>query len=321
MARPPILDPLFRSLRSIKGIGPQLGALLTRFFGAAEGEEAKALDVLMHMPSGVIDRRRMEGVARAFHNNVATLKVHIDRHMPAPPGRKGVPYRIKTHDETGTLDLVYFHAKTDWIKKLLPVGEERYVSGTIGFFQGQKQITHPDYVVEPEKLEDMPLVEPVYPLTHGLSSRIMVKLARQVVETLPELPEWIVAERRAGFKWPAFRRAMLNVHEPQEPEDAELWGPARMRLAYDEYLAGQLALMIVRTTTSGSRGVSRTFTGQLTRAVEAALPYALTAGQQQAIEDIRGDLASPNRMSRLLQGDVGAGKTVVALMAMAAVAE
>jgi ATP-dependent DNA helicase RecG len=321
MARPPILDPLFRSLRATKGVGPQLGALLTRFFGTAEGEEAKALDVLMHMPSGVIDRRRMEGVARAFHNHVATLKVHVDRHVPAPPGRKGLPYRVKTHDETGSLDLVYFHAKADWIKRLLPVGEERYVSGTIGFFQGQKQITHPDYVVEPEKLEDMPLVEPVYPLTHGLSSRVMVKLARQVVETLPALPEWIIEERRAGFKWPGFRDAMTAVHEPQQPEDAELWAPARMRLAYDEYLAGQLALMIVRATTSGARGVARIFNSKLTRAVEAALPYTLTRGQRQAIEDIRADLASPNRMSRLLQGDVGSGKTAVALMAMAAMAE
>jgi ATP-dependent DNA helicase RecG len=321
MARPTILNPLFRSLRSIKGVGPQLGALLTRFFGAPDGQEAIALDVLMHMPSGVVDRRRMEGVARAFHNHIATLKVHIDRHVPPPPGRKYLPYRVKTHDETGALDLVYFHAKGDWVKKLLPVGEERYVSGTIGFFQGQKQITHPDYVVEPEKLEDMPLVEPVYPLTHGLSSRVMVKLARQVLDMLPDLPEWITEERRTGFKWPSFRGAMKAAHMPGTPEDAELWGPARMRLAYDEYLAGQLALMIVRSTTSGARGVARTFTGQLTHAVEAALPYTLTDGQHNAVEDIRTDLASPNRMSRLLQGDVGSGKTVVALMAMAAVAE
>jgi ATP-dependent DNA helicase RecG len=321
MPRPAILDPLFRSLRSIKGVGPQLGALLTRFFGAGDGQEAIALDVLMHMPSGAIDRRRMEGVAAAFHNNVATLKVHIDRHLPPPPGRRYQPYRVKTHDETGTLDLVYFQTRGDWVKKLLPVGEERYVSGTIGFFQGQKQITHPDYVVEPERFSEMPLVEPVYPLTQGLTSRAMVKLARQVVDMLPELPEWVVPERRQGFKWPGFRDAMKAVHEPRQPEEAEPWSRARMRLAYDEYLAGQLALMIVRSTTTGARGVARTFTGRLTRAVEAALPYRLTAGQRAALEDIRGDLASPGRMSRLLQGDVGSGKTAVALMAMAAVAE
>lgn len=321
MPRPTILDPLFRSLRSIKGIGPQLGALLTRFFSAPEGQEAIALDVLMHMPSGTIDRRRMDGVAGAFHNHVATLKLHVDRHVPPPPGKKHLPHRVRTHDETGDLDLVFFHVKGNWVEKALPVGEERYVSGTIGFFQGTKQITHPDFIVTPGEFDDMPLVEPVYPLTQGLSSRQMVKLSRQVLGMLPFLPEWTTADRIAQFKWPDFHDAMTSAHAPEKPEDAELWSPARMRLAYDEYLAGQLALMIVRQSTTGSRGVARTFNGRLTDAVTAALPFALTAGQQQAIEDIRADLASTDRMSRLLQGDVGSGKTVVALMAMAAVAE
>ena len=321
MARPTILDPLFRSLRSIKGVGPQMGALLDRFFQSPEGQEAIALDVLMHMPSGTIDRRRMEGVANAFHNNVATLKVHVDRHVPPPPGKKHLPHRVRTHDETGELDLVFFHARGNWVEKALPVGETRYVSGTIGFFQGTKQITHPDFIVSAAEFEDMPLVEPVYPLTHGLSSRAMVKLTRQVLELLPDLPEWIAGERRTQFRWPSFHDAMTAAHAPDQPEDAELWGPARMRLAYDEYLAGQLALMIVRQSTTGARGIARTFTGEITARVEAALPFSLTAGQGAAIGDIRNDLASPDRMSRLLQGDVGSGKTVVALMAMAAVAE
>jgi ATP-dependent DNA helicase RecG len=321
MARPPVLDPLFRSLRSIKGVGPQLGALLNRFFEAPEGQEAIALDVLMHMPAGVIDRRRMEGVANAFHNNIATLKIHVDRHVPAPPGKKHLPYRVRTHDETGDLDLVFFHVKGNWVEKALPVGEDRYVSGTIGFFQGTKQITHPDFIVTPSEFDDMPLVEPVYPLTHGLSSRNMVKLSRTVLELLPDLPEWIPAERREQFKWNGFHAAMTAAHAPETPEDGELWGPARMRLAYDEYFAGQLALMIVRQSTTGARGIARSFTGEITAAIEAALPFALTEGQRLAIEDIRKDLASPDRMSRLLQGDVGSGKTVVALMAMAAIAE
>src|SRR5690606_4222035 len=256
-----------------------------------------------------------------FHNHIATLRLHIDRHIPPPPGKKHLPHRVKTHDETGELDLVFFHTKGDWVKKALPVGEERFVSGTIGFFQGQKQITHPDFIVTPAEFANTPLVEPVYPLTHGLSSRVMVKLSRQVLDTLPDLPEWIPADRLAQFKWPTFRAAMRAAHAPEAPSDAELWGPARMRLAYDEYLAGQLALMIVRTQLVAARGVARTFTGELTKRVEAVLPFALTEGQRAAIEDIRADLAASDRMSRLLQGDVGSGKTVVALMAMAAIAE
>jgi ATP-dependent DNA helicase RecG len=319
--RPPALDPLFRSLGSIKGVGPQLSALLKRFFGGGDEQEPVALDLLMHMPVGVVDRRRMDGVSGTFVGHTATLKVHVDRHQPPPRGRPQAPHRVFTHDETGPLQLVFFHAKGGWVEKALPVGEDRYVSGTIGFFQGEKQITHPDYIVAPDEFDTMPLVEPVYPLTQGLSSRVLSRLVRQVLEHLPDLPEWIPAETHAHFHWPTFREAMRSVHAPAAPDEAQPWSPARMRLAYDEYLAGQLALLIVRSRLVAGRGVPRAFTGEITGAVEAALPFALTEGQRLAIEDIRRDLAAPLRMSRLLQGDVGSGKTVVALMAMAAVAE
>jgi ATP-dependent DNA helicase RecG len=320
LPRPPALDPLFRSLRSIKGVGPQLGALLNRFFGS-EGD-AIALDLLMHMPTGLVDRRRMEGVARTFVGHVATLRLHIDRHV-VHPGRGKAPSRtvVFAHDESGDIQLVYFSSHGNWVEKLLPVGEERFVSGTIGFFNGAKQITHPDYVVDVADFETMPLVEPVYPLTHGLTTKALTKLVRATLETLPELPEWIVPDRMTQFRWPTFHEAMTAVHAPKEPADSELWGPARMRLAYDEYLAGQLALLIVRSTLVAARGISRQFTGEITARVKSALPFELTAGQQMAVDIIREDLAKPTRMSRLLQGDVGAGKTVVALMAMAAVAE
>jgi ATP-dependent DNA helicase RecG len=174
--RPASLDPLFRSLRSMKGVGPQLGALLDRFFGG-DGE-AIALDLIMHMPSATVDRRRMVGVADAEIGRIATLKLHIDRHLAPPRGRPNLPHRVFAHDETGEVQLVYFRAQGGWIEKLLPVGEVRYVSGTIGAFQGTRQITHPDYVVEIADFAKMPLVEPVYPLTQGLASKALAKLVR-----------------------------------------------------------------------------------------------------------------------------------------------
>jgi ATP-dependent DNA helicase RecG len=320
MSRPLSLDPLFRSLLSLKGVGPQLGALLNRYFGS-EAQDAVALDLLMHMPSGIIDRRRMEGVAGTYVGHTATLKLHIDRHLAPPRGKASQPHRVMAHDETGDVQLVYFRAQGGWVEKLLPVGEVRIVSGTIGIFNGIKQITHPDHVVAPADIADMPFVEPVYPLTQGLTSKALIKLVRATLETLPDLPEWIPAERLEQFRWPTFSAAMRQVHTPADPIEADLTGPARMRLAYDEYLAGQLALLIVRSTLVAARGIARTFTGEITARVEAALPFELTPGQRLAIDNIRDDLAAPTRMSRLLQGDVGAGKTVVALMAMAAVAE
>jgi ATP-dependent DNA helicase RecG len=319
--RPASLDPLFRSLASLKGVGPQLSALMTRFFGAAEGHQAIALDVLMHMPSSMIDRRRMVGIREAFLGDSVTLKIHVDRHQPPPRGRPHVPHRVFAHDETGDIQLVFFRSEGGWVERALPIGEERFISGTIGFFNGEKQITHPDYIVPPDKFDTLPLVEPVYPLTQGLSSKALAKVVRQVLDTVPAMPEWIPPERRERASWPDFRQAMRAVHAPEHPDDGDLAGPARMRLAYDEYLAGQVTLQLVRGQLVAARGIARVFTGEITGRVESALPFSLTAGQRQAIADIRGDLASPDRMSRLLQGDVGSGKTVVALMTMAALAE
>jgi len=319
--RPESLQPLFRSLHSIKGVGDKLAALLTRFFGAPDGQEAIVLDVLMHMPSGVVDRRRQVGVADAWLNQTVTLRLHVDRHQAPPRGRPHLPHRVFAHDETGDIQLVFFRAQGGWVEKALPVGEERYVSGQIGFFNGEKQITHPDYIVEPDKFATLPLVEPVYPLTQGLSSRALGRLVREALEAVPELPEWIAPETMAARDWPGFSRALHMVHAPEAPGDAEIWAPARQRLAYDEYLAGQITLQLVRSSRVSARGVARSFTGAITDAVVAALPFALTAGQQAAFADIRADLAAPDRMSRLLQGDVGSGKTVVALLAMAAMAE
>ena len=321
MSRPDSLRPLFASLHAIKGVGDKLAALLTRFFGAPEGQEAIVLDVLMHMPSGVVDRRRQVGIAEAYLNQVVTLRLHIDRHQPPPRGKPHIPHRVFAHDETGEIQLVFFRAQGGWVERALPVGEERYVSGQIGFFNGEKQITHPDYVVEPDKFATLPLVEPVYPLTSGLSSKALAKLVRQAVEAVPDLPEWIGAETMTQRKWPTFSAAMHSVHLPANPDEAQLWSPARQRLAYDEYLAGQLTLQLIRSSMVSARGVPRTFTGDITSRLAAALPFALTDGQKQALEEIRADLSAPDRMSRLLQGDVGSGKTVVALMAMAAMAE
>lgn len=321
MSRPEALQPLFRSLHSIKGVGDKLAALLTRFFGAPEGQEAIVLDILMHMPSGTVDRRRQVGIAEAYLNQIVTLKLHIDRHQPPPRGREHIPHRVFAHDETGDVSLVFFRAQGGWVEKALPVGEERYVSGQIGFFNGEKQITHPDYIVEPEKFATLPLVEPVYPLTNGLSSKVLAKLVRQAVEALPALPEWINHDTIALRKWPTFVEAMNSVHLPADPGEAELWGPARQRLAYDEYLAGQITLQLLRSSMISEQGISRIFNGSVTSKVAGALPFKLTEGQNQALEEIRADLASTERMSRLLQGDVGSGKTVVALMAMAAMAE
>ncbi|MCD7061036.1 ATP-dependent DNA helicase RecG [Pelagibacterium sp. HS1C4-1] len=305
----------------MKGVGPQLGALFAKFFGAPDGQDAVVLDVLFHMPSGVIDRRAQNGIAFAPVGSIATLKLHIDEHIVPPRGNNRAPLRVKAHDETGDITLVFFGAKGGWVERALPVGETRYVSGEIGFFGHDKQMTHPDYIVPPEKLDTLPMVEPVYPLTQGLSSKVLRRVIAAALETLPIVPEWIGRDRRALMGWPGFAEALRHIHAPARPSEGDIVSPSRLRLAYDEYLAGQLALAIVRATMVQSKGIERHFTGIVVHRIEEALPFALTDGQRQAFADIKADIASPRRMSRLLQGDVGSGKTVVALLAMATMAE
>jgi len=320
MPRPAILNPLFKSLKSTKGVGPQLLALMARVLDTAEGQDPIVLDALFHMPSGVIDRRVGSGIAEAPVGSVATLLVHVDEHI-VPPRNSRTPMRVRVHDRTDEMVLVFFGAQGGWVEKALPIGEERYISGEIGFFGREKQMTHPDFIVPPEKLDTLPQVEPVYPLTQGLSSKALRKVILSGLETVPILPEWIGGERRTLLGWPDFAEALRHVHNPRRPGEGDLVSPARMRLAYDEYLAGQLALNLVRSTLVRERGIPRSFTGILTGKVRNALPFSLTEGQEQAVSDILTDLRSDRRMARLLQGDVGAGKTVVALMAMAAMAE
>ena len=321
MARPELLTPLFASVGTIKGIGPQLSSLISRFFGAPEGQQAVLLDLLMHMPSGVIDRRHQPGVAFAPVGAIGTFKLHVDRHHVPPRNNRRIPYRIDAHDDTDEVTISYFAGKSAWLDKMYPVGETRYVSGLVTSYQGQKQLNHPDFVVAEDKFDELPLVEPVYPLTHGLSSKKLQMATREALSKLPALPEWINQDRLTMNGWPAFVDAMAATHTPKTPAEGGLEGAARARLAYDEYFAGQLALQIVRSTLTRETGLSRNLTGELSQKVRENLPFSLTGGQEQAVRDIQDDIQSDKKMARLIQGDVGSGKTVVALMAMASMAE
>jgi ATP-dependent DNA helicase RecG len=247
--------------------------------------------------------------------------VTVDKHRPSPPNRPRAPYRIETHDDTGTLTLTYFNARKDYLETLLPPGELRYVSGTTALYDGMLQMVHPDRVVSEADLDKLPLVEPVYPLTEGLSLNQVRRAMDGALTKIPALPEWQdnAWAERSGFS--SFADALKTLHRPNEPADVQPDGPAWLRLAYDELLAGQLALALVRAHQRSLPGRGSSGEGILRAKVIAALPYALTPSQGLAVDDIVTDLARPQRMLRLLQGDVGSGKTVVALLAAATVAE
>lgn len=321
--RPPILNALFAPVSTLPGVGPKLAKLYGRLLlesGALD--EARLVDLLFHRPSGAVDRRNHPGIARSPHGAVVTLLVRIADHRPPPRGSRQ-PYRVIAHDDTGELSIVFFHAHGDWLAKQLPVGEMRWVSGTVEWFNGAPQMAHPDHIVTEAAYATLPKVEPVYPLTEGLGLKAVGKAMRGAVDVVRKLalPEWQDAAWLKSMDFMSFADALGHLHEPRTIEDATGGTPALARLAYDELLANQLALALVRDHNRRAGAVPRRATGAISGRLIAALPFSLTGSQDRAIADILSDLDKPERMTRLIQGDVGAGKTLVAAFAMAAVAE
>ena len=319
--RPSDLDPLFASVSSLKGIGPRLEKTLARLTGRDGRDGARIIDLLLHVPHGLIDRTRMPMIGDLPSEGIVTVRATVGRHVPPPPHNRRVPWRVEVFDDTGMLTLVFFHAWPDHIRKLLPEGEERFISGRIEWFGGRPQIAHPDHVVPAEDFAALPKLEPVYPLTAGISNRLLGKAVRQALDRLPDLPEWLDPEHVRQRGWPTFAEALRRLHAPREPEDLEPASAVRQRLAYDELLSNQLALALVRRHMRAVSGRALAAPGRLRRRILDALPFSLTESQERAVEEIVADMARPERMLRLLQGDVGSGKTVVALLAMATAAE
>jgi ATP-dependent DNA helicase RecG len=307
--RPEILFPLFAPVTSLPGVGPRFARLIEKAAGP------QVVDLLWHLPSGIIDRRFSPKLAEAPEGAIVTLTLCVDKHFPAPGNGKR-PYKVRCRDDTGFMHLVFFHAKGDYLKKALPEGEIRVVSGRIERFGDELQMTHPDHIASLDEVLALKRVEPVYPMTAGLTPRIMGKAAAAAVERAPALDEWIEPRFAARQKWTGWREALHRAHSPESEDDLLPTKPWRQRLAYDELLANQLALALVRQHQRRQRGRALAGDGTLRAKAIAALPFTLTSSQRQAVDEISADMASGLRMLRLLQGDVGSGKTIVALLAM-----
>ena len=320
--RPHILTPLFASAASLPGIGPKTGKLLDRLLGPAEGD-ARVIDVLFHLPHAVVDRRNQPPIAEAPLDQIVTLKAKVvDRRVPPPRSR--APYKVLIEDATGDVLLVFFLANHAWIEKSLPLGAERWVSGKLELYDGHRQMVHPDRVVDEAGFAAMPLTEPVYGLTEGLYPRVLGKAIDAALARLPALPDWCAENGvsplpRDGL--PTFGEALASVHRPETPAAIAPGSPPRVRLAFDELFAHQVALALMRKRLRVRTGRPNVAGRVKADAIEAALPFALTGAQQAALVEIRADLEAPARMLRLLQGDVGSGKTLVALLAMTDVVE
>ncbi|MDP7650193.1 MAG: ATP-dependent DNA helicase RecG [Rhodospirillales bacterium] len=311
--RPETLNRLFTLTTSLAGVGPRIAKLIERVAGT------KVVDLLWHLPAAIIDRRYAPKVADARPGTVATMTLTVDEHrVPHNPRQ---PYKVLCSDDSGSLVLVFFHARADYLRRSLPPGEVRVVSGTVERFGNEIQITHPDHMGTVDEIERLQAVEPVYPLTAGLSLKVLGKAVLGALEGTTDLDEWADPAFLATNGWSSWRQSLLTAHAPESEADLEPTTPARRRLAYDELLANQLALALVRLNMRRLPGRSIKGDGRLRGQTLDALPFNLTASQETALAEIIVDMADGARMLRLVQGDVGSGKTVVALLAMLAAVE
>ncbi|MFL2844972.1 MAG: ATP-dependent DNA helicase RecG [Candidatus Puniceispirillaceae bacterium] len=308
--RPAEIFQLFASTTSLAGVGVKLASVLEKRVGK------HVIDVLRHLPIGLIDRSQRPSLTNVDDGAIATFDLLVIKHDRPPRGVRR-PYRVFCENETGALELVFFHAHDDYVAKQLPIGERRLISGRVELFQGRVQMAHPDHILPPSQTNKMPVFEPVYPLTAGLTPKILRRTIADALTRIPDLPEWIPPAIMQQHGWPNFATAMRAVHSPQNAADLLPTSPVRARLAFDELLANQLALRMVRhSAAEATPGRAYCGDGHITSKLRASLPYEMTGAQNRAIHEITSDQAKPKRMLRMLQGDVGSGKTLVALWAM-----
>ncbi|MEN8894538.1 MAG: DEAD/DEAH box helicase, partial [Yoonia sp.] len=311
--RPEILFPLFGQLTALDGIGPKTAQTLT------DVGVTKPRDLLMTLPLSGVDRGQRASIRDVVAPSVVTVEVTIGDHYP--PKTRGRPYRIHVTDAQTTFQLVFFHARGDYLSKQLPTGQRRIVSGKIEVFDSVAQMVHPDHILRVEDSDQIPSFEPVYPLHAGITQKLMWKGTRAALGFAPDFDEWIDPSVVTKHGWPSWLQAMRDAHTPEATADLSPHAIARERLAYDELFAHQMTLALARAVARRAKGRASVGTGTMQNKVLADLPFAPTGAQTRAVAEISEDLAKPLRMNRLLQGDVGSGKTLVALMALLAVVE
>ncbi|WP_374391127.1 ATP-dependent DNA helicase RecG, partial [Tabrizicola sp.] len=308
MSRPEALFPLFAGIETLPGVGPK-AAKAFQSLGVTRPK-----DLLYLLPHSGVDRALRASVRDVVAPATLTVEVEVGQHVP--PRRKGGPYRVHVRDQKVEFLLVYFHARADALAKLLPTGQRRLVSGKVELFDGIAQMVHPDHVLRVEEAREIPAYEPVYPLAAGLTQRLVGKATQAALTRLPEAPDWIDPALKAREGWPDWAAALQAAHGPEGPASLAFTHPVRQRLAYDELFAHQLTLSIARSRLRRAKGLVTEGTGALCAKVLKSLPYAPTRAQVRAVAEIAADMAQPLRMNRLLQGDVGAGKTLVAFQAL-----
>jgi ATP-dependent DNA helicase RecG len=311
--RPDILNPLFANLNTLQGVGPKIAPLAEKAVGGP-----LVRDVAFHLPASLVDRRYRPLIGEAEIGKLATIEAVVEGHEAGGIGR---PYKVRMSDESGFLTLLFFKPNTRYLLDRLPVGQTRIVSGEVGEFYGERQIVHPSRIMNTDDPDLGVMFEPVYRSVAGLAHRTLARICHAAAATAKGIPEWADNELTKQQGWSSFADALVAVHAPQDTADILPEAPARRRLAYDELLARQIALQLSAVARRRIPGRAIAGDGSFTDALLRALPFAPTGAQRRAFNEIDKDISANTPMLRLLQGDVGSGKTLVAAHALARACE
>ena len=315
MIRPQFLFPLFGSLENLKGIGSKT-VLNLKKIGIY-----KPLDFLYSFPTNLKTRVFANTVSDLNVNKVVIIKIKIIKHNFKY--FKG-PLNIEVTDGLKKINLIFFNAKNDWIKKNFPIEQERIISGKLEKYKNQFQIIHPDYIEKIFDIDKIPVIEPIYSLTKGISQKVFLNSVNQILQLISEEIsncEWINKKRLKEMNWTDFKNSLKKIHNPKTNEDISLNSNYRLRLAYDELLSHQLSLVIARSFSKKNTKKRKKIGYKFSTLMKKRLPFSLTNSQEKCIAEIQSDLSRDERMYRLIQGDVGSGKTLVAFFSMLFVAE
>ena len=306
--RSEIINPLFASITSLAGVGPKLEKSFNRLVGN------KLLHLLWHIPYNIIKRQKYENIYDAKINTVITFKVKVLKHLPSR--FKKQPYKVNCISNDIPIDIVFFNARHPIIKSTLPTGKEKFISGKLEYFRNNFQVTHPTHIIDIDKINEIKEIEPIYGLTFGLSQKIYLKNIQKVISIIPDLGEWIDEKIIKKNSFHGWKKSLISIHNPTKLEDIEISNIYRKRLAFDELLSHQLAISIIRNSNKKEKGLKFSEKRLVIENFINTLPYKLTNSQSKVWDEIYHDLISSNRMIRLLQGDVGSGKTIIALLSI-----
>ena len=303
-------DFIFNKVNNLKGVGPQLSKYLKK------KRIEKIKDVILNLPYSEIDRSKIFKLNSLEVGKIQSIKVKVIKLNF--PRIRNLPNRIKCEDETGKIDIIYFNSREGYLRKLFPVNNWVIISGKISYFNKKYQITNPDYVTSLDNEDYVIKNIPKYNLTKGINEKKYRSISEQVINNLPRVDDWIDINFIKKNKMIGWNEGIKKLHSSNEAKN--LQSESFRRLVFDELCANFLALSENRKRFKKAK-TPKIFSNQLSNQIIKKLPFKLTKSQIKVLNEIKSDLTSSYRMFRIIQGDVGSGKTIVSLLSILNVIE